>query len=418
MDYFTFKQGDLYAEDLKVSTIAEEVGTPFYLYSAATIERHFNAYRDALKDVPHLICYAVKANSNLAVLGLLGGLGAGADIVSGGELFRCSLAHIPGQRIVYSGAGKTKREIEEALNQGILMFNVESMGELEAIREVAGSTGKVASISFRVNPDVDPKTHPYISTGLEKNKFGLPVKEAMEAYKYASTLKEVSIRGISCHIGSQLTEISPFVDALKRVLGLVDELSALGIEVEFLDMGGGLGIRYDHETPPHPRDYAEALKALIRGRDLTLVVEPGRSIVGNAGILVTRVLYRKETPKKAFLIVDAAMNDLARPSLYDAYHEISPVKEKETPLKTFDVVGPICETGDFFARSRELRDVEPGELLAIKSAGAYGFTMSSNYNSRPRVAEVMVRGNRFQVVRDREAFEDLVKGERFFHDQF
>ena len=418
MDYFDFKAGELYCEDVRVIDIASEVGTPFYLYSAATIERHFRAYEEALQGMDHVVCYAAKANSNLGLLKILGDLGAGADIVSGGELYRVHRAGIPPGKVVYSGVGKTENEIRMALEAGIMMFNVESMGELQKIIEIARATRKIAPISFRVNPDVDPRTHPYISTGLEENKFGLPVKEAMEAYEFASKTPEVSIMGVSCHIGSQLTELSPFIDALERVLELVDILGEKGVDIKYLDMGGGLGIRYDHESPPLPRDYANAMKEMIRGLPVTLVIEPGRSIVGNAGILVTKVLYRKETPKKAFLIVDAAMNDLARPSLYKAHHDIVPVMEKsckDTSCRTFDIVGPICETGDFFARSRPMRDIAPGELLAIKSAGAYGFTMSSNYNSRPRVAEVMVRGRRFSIVRRRESYEDLVRGEDFFH---
>ncbi len=415
MDYFVFKDGELYCEDVRVSVIAEKVGTPFYLYSASTIERHLKAYESALTGLPHLVCYAVKANSNLAVLKLLGDLGAGADIVSGGELFRVTKAGISPQKVVYSGVGKSEHEISMALDQGILMFNVESFGELKAIERLSQEKGKVAPISFRVNPDVDPKTHPYISTGLEENKFGLPVEDALRAYEYAKSSDCLAIKGISCHIGSQLTDLSPFIDALKRVLRLVDTLHDKGIHIEFLDMGGGLGIRYSDETPPLPEEYADALRETLGERPITLVLEPGRSIVGNAGILVTKVLYKKETGKKAFLIVDAAMNDLARPSLYKAHHEIVPVERGGRESRPFDVVGPICETGDFFARSRELEDVEPGALLAIRSAGAYGFTMSSNYNSRPRVAEVMARGDHFSVVRARETYDDLIRGEEFFH---
>lgn len=416
MDYFEFKNGELYCEDCRVLDIEKEVGTPFYLYSAKTLERHFKAYEKALQGIPHLVCFAVKSNSNLAVLRFLGELGAGADIVSGGELFRALKAGISPSKIVYSGVGKTGEEIREALQKGVLMFNVESIGELEKIGEVSRTIGKAAPICFRVNPDVDPKTHPYISTGLEENKFGLPVDEAKRAYEYASRNEQFLIRGISCHIGSQLTEVSPFVDALKRVLSLVDELEKKGIKMEYLDMGGGLGIKYDNESPPLPEEYVEALKTTIGSRDIKLILEPGRSICGNAGILVTKVLYKKKTPKKAFLVVDAAMNDLARPSLYKAYHEIVPVVEQDAKMSTFDVVGPICETGDFFARSRSLPEVNPGDLLAIRSAGAYGFTMSSNYNSRPRVAEVMVYGDKFKVVRKRETFDDLIRGETFFHE--
>ena len=414
MDYFTYKRGELYCDDIPVKRIAEDIGTPFYLYSGKTLERHIGAFQEALDNTRDIVCFAVKANSNLAVLKFLGERGAGADIVSGGELFRALKAGIPANRIVYSGVGKTAREIEEALKAGILLFNVESLEELETLGSVARSLGVKAPVSFRVNPDVDPRTHPYISTGLNENKFGLSVEDARKAYALASKRKEFWVRGISCHIGSQLTEISPFVDAMKRVLSLVKDLKKERLELELLDIGGGLGIRYNLEEPPNPNYYVRALKEVMGGCALGLILEPGRSIAGNAGILVSRVLYRKKTQLKRFLVVDAAMNDLVRPSLYHAYHEIVPVVEIQGEKEIVDVVGPICETGDFLARDRALPELASGDLIAVRSAGAYGFSMSSNYNSRPRVPEVMVYGERFKVVRRRETYEDLVRGEEFF----
>ncbi len=411
MHYFLYRNNELWCEDVPVKAIAQEVGTPFYLYSARTFKRHFNAYKEAFGKRSHLIAYAVKSNSNLAVLNLLGKLGAGADIVSGGELFRALKADIPAGRIVYSGVGKTMDEISAALEAGILLFNVESTAELEAISSVARQKGKRASISFRVNPDVDPKTHPYISTGLSKNKFGLSIEQAMDAYERAATDSSLEVKGIDCHIGSQLTDIAPFRDAFDRVKRLVDQLENKGIRLEYIDIGGGLGIQYNDETPPLPSDYARPILEAMDGMDHTLIVEPGRSISGNAGILVTRVLYTKKTPNREFYVVDAAMNDLARPSLYQAYHEINPVEKRDAGTATVDIVGPICETGDFLARDRVIQVLEQGELLAVMSAGAYGFTMSSNYNSRPRAAEVMVNGDTFHVVRERETYDDLIRGE-------
>ncbi len=411
MDLFNFVQGKLYCEDVPVADIADTVGTPFYLYSANTLIRHVNAFDRALSGLEHIVCFAVKANSNLQVLNIVGRQGAGADIVSGGELFRAKKAGISCDKIVYSGVGKTRSEILQALEADILMFNMESIEEMEAICQAAGSLGKKARVSFRVNPDVDPKTHPYISTGLKKNKFGLPIVEALEAYKMASSRKELDIVGISCHIGSQITELSPFIDALKRVLKVASALRKEGLGIKYIDIGGGLGIRYKDETPPTPEEYGRALCDTLAGHDFTIIVEPGRAIAGNAGILVTRLIYTKKTPEKSFYIVDAAMNDLARPSLYKAYHEIVPVEQRSVAKKVVDVVGPICETGDFLARDRELPDMEPGELLAVKSAGAYGFTMSSNYNSRPRPPEVVVSGNKYWIARQRETYDDLVRGE-------
>ncbi len=417
MHYFLYRENELWCEDVPVQKIAEQVGTPFYLYSARTFVRHFNAYREAFEGHSHLVAYAVKSNSNLAVLNLLGELGAGADIVSGGELFRAMKAGIPPERIVYSGVGKTGQEIAAALDAGILLFNVESMAELEAISSVARETGRRARISFRVNPDVDPRTHPYISTGLSKNKFGLSMEQALDAYGRASQDDALEVVGIDCHIGSQLTDATPFRDAFDRVKRLVEQLEERGVRLKYIDIGGGLGIQYNDENPPLPAEYARPILQAMEEMPHTLIVEPGRSISGNAGILVTRVLYTKATPAKEFYVVDAAMNDLARPSLYQAYHEIQPVLKKERGMATVDIVGPICETGDFLARDRSVQVLEQGELLAVMSAGAYGFSMSSNYNSRPRAAEVLVSGDRFQVVRERETLDDLVRGERLFEQE-
>jgi diaminopimelate decarboxylase len=411
MNHFNYKKRELYCENVPLKEIARKVKTPFYLYSSATLIRHFNAFDKAFSGHPHLICFAVKANSNLAVLNLLGELGAGADIVSGGELHRALKAGIPADRIVYSGVGKTEKEIREAAKADILMFNVESMEELDAISRQARRLKCRARVSFRVNPDVDPDTHPYISTGLKKNKFGLPMSQALEAYKVASGRDELEVVGIDCHIGSQLIQVKPFVDAMGRIKSLLKELEASGTRLKFIDMGGGLGIRYRDEIPPEPDAYARALLSEVKDLPHCLIIEPGRSIAGNAGILVTKILYTKDTEEKRFYIVDAAMNDLARPGLYEAYHEILPVIETDTHLHPADVVGPICETGDFLARERPMPDLNQGSLLAVMSAGAYGFTMSSNYNSRPRVSEVMVKDDHFKVIRKRETYASLLRGE-------
>jgi diaminopimelate decarboxylase len=411
MNHFNYKDRELYCEDIPVKEIARKVKTPFYLYSSATLTRHFNVFDRALSRHPHLICFAVKANSNLAVLNLLGKLGAGADIVSGGELHRALKAGIPTDRIVYSGVGKTEKEIREAAKADILMFNVESMEELDAISRQARRLKCRVRVSFRVNPDVDANTHPYISTGLKKNKFGLPMFQALEAYKVASERDELDVVGIDCHIGSQLIRVEPFVDAIGRIRSLLQGLEGFGIRLKFIDVGGGLGIRYRDEIPPEPDAYARALLSEVKDLPHCLIIEPGRSIVGNAGILVTKILYTKDTEEKRFYIVDAAMNDLARPSLYEAYHEILPVIETDGHLHPADVVGPICETGDFLARERPMPDLDQGSLLAVMSAGAYGFTMSSNYNSRPRVSEVMVKDDQFKVIRKRETYASLLRGE-------
>ncbi len=412
MHYFKYKNSTLYAEEVSVPFLVEKYGSPLYVYSARTLRRHINAYSQALKSIPHIVCYAVKANSNAAILGLLGSLGAGADVVSGGELYRALKAGIPAKKIVYAGVGKTDEEIEYALKKGILMFNIESLQEMENINRIAERLGKRAPIALRINPDIDPETHPYISTGLKKNKFGIPIEMALEFYSKAQKMKNLKIVGIHKHIGSQITKVTPFVDALERVLILLDRLNEEGIRIKYLDMGGGLGIQYNDEEPPHPRELARKIIPLLKGRDVTLIVEPGRSIVGNAGVFITRVLYTKDGADRKFIIVDGGMNDLLRPSLYNAYHNIIPVRKKRTKKVFADVVGPICESGDFLARGRQLPSVQRGELLAVMSAGAYGFSMSSNYNSRPRPAEVLVDGKKHYLIRKRETLTDLLRGEK------
>jgi diaminopimelate decarboxylase len=402
----------LFAEGVPVRKIAEQYGTPLYIYSYTTLLRHFKAYDEAFNDFPHIICFAVKANPNSAILRLFARNGGGADIVSGGELYSARKAGIPGRRIVYAGVGKTVDEIKLALRSKILMFNVESENELREIDRVAGIMKVKAPVALRINPDIDPETHPYITTGLKKYKFGIPIEDALEYYRLASKLNHINVIGMHKHIGSQITKVSPFVDALKRILMLIDDLNAQGVAVKYLDIGGGLGISYKDETPPVPKDLAKNLIPLLRGRNLTLIMEPGRSIVGNAGILVTRTLYLKSGPEKEFIIVDAGMNDLLRPSLYEAYHQIIPVVRNKRDTAKFDVVGPICESGDFLARERELRKVKQGEYLAVMSAGAYGFSMSSNYNSRPRAAEVLVKGKEHYLIRTRETYSDLVRNEK------
>ena len=394
-----------------MSRIVKDVGTPFYLYSYATLTQHFRAFDDAFSDVPHLTCFAMKSNSNLAILKLFALHGGGVDIVSGGELFRALKAGVDPRKIVYSGVGKTREDMEYALQSNILMFNVESSQEIGLLNAVAGRLGKKADISIRVNPDIDPQTHPYISTGLRENKFGIDIGKAVEEYSRVSGMKHLTVSGVSCHIGSQLTRLSPVVDALKKLKELIGRLKRLGIGVSYLDLGGGLGITYNQEEPPHPREYAKAIKEELGMKDVTVILEPGRVIVGNAGILVTKVLYTKATPEKSFIIVDAAMNDLIRPSLYGSFHAIEPVRATAHGKIKADVVGPICESSDFLAKDREMPSFEAGDLLAVMSAGAYGFSMSSNYNSRPRIAEVLGKGDAFYVIRLRETYEDLVRGE-------
>lgn len=411
MHDFQYRGNDLYCEDFPIVEIAKEVGTPFYLYSLNTLEQHFQAFDQSFSQVDHLVCYSAKANSNIAILRIFVRRGAGIDVVSGGEIFRALKAGTPPERIVYSGVGKRVDEIEYALELPILMFNVESTQELIIIDRLAGQMGTKARVSLRVNPDVDPRTHPYIATGLKKNKFGINLQKSVDEYLLANTLPHIKVVGVSCHIGSQLTEVDPFVESVRRIKELILRLRREGINIRYIDLGGGLGITYHQEEPPHPRDYAQALLHELGDIDCTLILEPGRVIVGNAGILVTKVLYTKDTGEKNFIIVDAAMNDLIRPSLYGSYQRIQPVWKKDRLEIVADVVGPICESADFLARDRKIGKVEPGELLAVMSAGAYGFSMSSNYNSRPRAAEVLVHKDRFYIIRQREDYEDLIKGE-------
>jgi diaminopimelate decarboxylase len=408
MDYFECRRGELWAEEVRVSELAELYGTPLYVYSTKTLKRHYRAFEKALDGLDHLTCFSVKANSNVGLLRLLGGYGAGVDIVSGGELYRALAADIDPRKIVFSGVGKQDHEIEEALGAGILMFNVESAQELERIGSIAERMNTGARISIRINPDVDPKTHPYISTGLKKNKFGLDMLEATGAYSMAKSHPALDPVGMDCHIGSQLTQIEPFTEALEKLLAFADRLQRSGIDIRYLDLGGGLGITYDEEAPPLPEDLGRAIAQTLTGRKLTVILEPGRAIAGNAGILVTRVIYTKKSPTKHFVIVDAGMNDLVRPSLYQAFHRIGEVSPKGRKKLTMDVVGPICESSDFLALDRILPAVQPGELLAVFSAGAYGFTMSSQYNSRPRAAEVIVDGEKVSLVRRRETYQDLI----------
>ncbi len=411
MHFFQHKDGALYCEECSVEDIAREVETPFYLYSYRTLVRHFKAFDSAFKDLPHLICYSVKANSNVAVLRTFINLGGGVDIVSGGELFRALRAGADPATIVYSGVGKREDEIRYALREGILMFNVESYQELHFINGIASTMGMQAPISLRINPDIDPQTHPYIATGIKKAKFGIDIDRAVEWYREAKGLPYLTIRGVSCHIGSQLTETGPFVEALKRVKELVLRLAGEGITIGYVDLGGGLGITYHQEEPPHPQEYANAIIEEGEALPCTFIFEPGRVIVGNAGILVTRVLYTKEGEKN-FVVVDAAMNDLVRPTLYGSYQEIVSIREKKGDEMVADMVGPICESGDFLARDRVMPRFEPGDLVAVMSAGAYGFSMSSNYNSRPRAAEVLVKDGEFYLIRERESYDDLIRGER------
>ena len=411
MHYFQYHNNEMYCEDVPVQTIARQVGTPFYLYSHATLTRHFKAFNDAFEGLDRLVCFSAKANTSMAVLKLLANLGSGLDIVSGGELFRGLKAGFSPDHIVYSGVGKRVDEIDFALETGILMFNIESLEELELIQLRAATLHKKAFVSIRVNPDVDPKTHPYISTGLKKNKFGIDTESALSAYQRASQMSHISVVGIDCHIGSQITEIQPFEDALKSLKSLIQRLGVMGIPIRYLDMGGGLGITYREESPPQPFEYARAISNVLGDLKIQLILEPGRVIVGNAGILVTQVLYRKKGLVKEFVITDAGMNDLMRPILYNAYHEALPVVQSKGEPFTADIVGPICETGDFLAQDRQLTPVQSGDLLALISAGAYVFVMSSNYCSRPRAAEVMVKGDKFAGIKDRETYADLIAGE-------
>ncbi|MGO1500481.1 MAG: diaminopimelate decarboxylase [Marinobacter sp.] len=411
MDHFNYRDGELYAEDVPVSTIAERFGTPAYVYSRATLERHYKAYDDALKERAHLVCYAVKANSNLAVLNVLARLGAGFDIVSAGELERVLRAGGDAGKVVFSGVGKQEWEMRRALEAGVRCFNVESDTELDRLNAVAGELGVKAPVSLRVNPDVDAGTHPYISTGLKENKFGIDIAEALAVYARAATLPNLNIKGVDCHIGSQLTTVSPFLDALDRVLELIDALADNGIHIQHLDMGGGLGVTYNDEQPPLPSEYVRAVDERIGDRELELILEPGRSIAANAGILITRVEFLKCTEHRNFAIIDAAMNDLIRPALYSAWQAIVPVQpHQDAEEKMWDLVGPVCETGDFLGKDRPLQ-LKAGDLLAVRSAGAYGFVMSSNYNTRNRPPELMVDGEQVHIARRRETIEDQLAPE-------
>jgi len=412
MHFFNYKKGNLFAEDVSVAEIVERIGTPVYIYSYKTLLRHFKAYENAFQRIPHIICFALKANSNSAIIRLLAKNGCGADVVSGGELYRAIRAGVDPKKIVYAGVGKTENEIRYALKNKILMFNVESDNELLEMDRIAGTMGVKAPVALRVNPDIDPQTHPYISTGLKQHKFGIPIENALEFYGLASSLKNIKVVGVHKHIGSQITSIKPFVDAIKRILLFIDSLIRQGISIQYLDIGGGLGITYKDENPPLPSQLAKSILPLISKHNLTLIAEPGRSIVGNAGILVTKVLYLKKSANKIFVIVDAGMNDLIRPSIYGAYHNIQPVAKKNRTKITADIVGPICESGDFLAKDRQISVVRQGEYLAVMSAGAYGYSMSSNYNSRPRPAEVLVRDGNFALIHKRETYSDLLRGEK------
>lgn len=416
MHHFEYRNGEMFAEQVPLKRIAQEVGTPAYVYSLATLMRHFKVFDQAFAKVRHIVCFSVKANSNLTLLRTFAKEGSGFDIVSGGELFRALKVGADPKKIVFSGVGKKKQEIEYALNSGILMFNVESEEELVALNDIAAGIGKKAPISLRVNPDVDPQTHPYISTGMKKAKFGVDIKKSLDAYRKAVSLKNVDVVGVDCHIGSQLTSVTPFVDALAKVREYLDrvlagEMKKEGAQIRYLDLGGGLGINYHDETPPLPDEYAQAIIQGLEGLDITLILEPGRVIVGNAGILLTEVQYLKETETKKFVIVDGGMNDLIRPALYGSYQAIQPVVEAGGEKIVADVVGPICESGDFFAKDREISRPKRGDLLAVMSAGAYGFTMASNYNSHPKPPEVLVDGDKYYVVRKRESLDDLIHGE-------
>ena len=414
MDYFEYKNGSLYAEDVALADIAAEYGTPAYVYSRATLQRHWQAFDNALGEHPHLVCYAVKANSSLAVLNVLARLGSGFDIVSVGELERVLKAGGDAAKVVFSGVGKRADEMRRALEVGIRCFNVESEAELDALNEVAASMDKIAPVSLRVNPDVDAQTHPYISTGLKDNKFGISHQRALAVYEKAAAMSHLDVQGIDCHIGSQLTQVRPFVDALHKVLDLVEELAAKGIALQHMDLGGGLGICYKDETPPQPAQYAEALLLALNERmadkKIEILLEPGRAIAGNAGVLLTTVNYLKHSEDKNFAIIDAAMNDLMRPALYGAWQDIVPLSPREGEARVYDLVGPVCETGDFLGKERKL-NLQQNDVLAVRSAGAYGFTMSSNYNTRPRPVELMVDGDKVHIIRQRENLEQLMEGE-------
>lgn len=412
MHHFHYRNDSLFCEDIPLEQIAKEQGTPSYIYSHATFTRHFQAVDQAFASVPHIIAFAMKANSNIAILRLMASLGSGADIVSGGELFRALKAGIPPNKIVFAGVGKDHNEIKYAIESGILFFNVESGAELQAINHVAGELGTQARVALRVNPNIDPQTHPYISTGMKKSKFGIGADQVLGEFDQAAALPNIQVVGVHAHIGSQLTKVSPFVDSLTKVLGLIQTLKSKGIPIQYLNIGGGLGITYSDETPPQPQELADAITPILKETECEIVMEPGRVIAGNAGILLTRVIYIKDNGTKKFAIVDAAMNDLIRPSLYQAHHDILPVNQvPNAPEDVFDVVGPICESGDFLAQNRTMPVVKEGDLLAVMSAGAYAFTMASNYNSRPKVPEILVKGGESFVIRKRESYDDLIRGE-------
>lgn len=413
MHYFHFAEsGELYCEEVKIKDIAEKFKTPLYIYSTRTILEHYKKLHEAFSNVKHLICYSLKANSNLSICNILAKCGGGADVVSGGEIYKAIKAGINPNRIVYAGVGKTEYEIEYALKLGILMFNVESLPEAYLIHNIAKRLKKKARVAIRVNPDIDPLTHSYITTGRSENKFGVNIMYAKEYFLEVKKLKNLEITGIHIHIGSQITKLSPYVQAIKKAIKLLEELKQLGIKIAKLDIGGGLGIIYNEEKPSSAKDFADLILPLVKKTNCEIILEPGRFIVGNAGILVTKVLYLKETNDKKFVIVDAGMNDLIRPSLYGAYHQIVPVNKNNKEEITADIVGPICESGDFFAMDRRVHKVNSGDLLAIMSAGAYGFSMSSNYNARPKPAEVIVKGKEFFLARKRETYSDLIKGEK------
>ena len=413
MNYFQYKTNELYVEDVAIRDIVSETGSPVYIYSHATLERHFRAFDGAFSEIAHTICYSLKANSNQSVLKTFLNLGSGVDIVSGGELYRALRAGAHPAKIVYSGVGKKDDEIEYALSSDILMFNVESGQELTRISEIASRMGKKAGIAIRVNPDVDPGTHPYITTGLKNAKFGITIDQAITEYKRALELPGIEILGVDCHIGSQLTKVAPFVDSIEKLKTVVKALREMGVNPKYFDIGGGLGIQYNDEEPPLPADYAKGIIAATTDLGMHLIFEPGRNLVGNAGILATTCLYTKSRDDKHFIIIDAGMNDLARPSLYGSFHDVRPaLRRDQDGVIVADIVGPICESGDFLVKDREVPMFRQGDLMAFMSAGAYGFTMSSVYNSRPRPAEVMVKDGNFEIVRDRETFEDLVRGEK------
>ncbi len=411
MHSFRHRRGVLHCEGVSLVDLAERYDTPLYVYSLATLERHYRVFDEAFSGVPHIICFAVKANPCLAILDILARRGAGADIVSGGELFRALRAGMDPARIVYSGVGKRPEEMAKAIESSILMFNIESFQELDALNEVAGRMKARARVALRVNPDVDPRTHPYVATGLRMSKFGIRHDSAVEGYERARSHENIDVVGIDCHIGSQLTELGPFIDAVRKLRELILELRTRGFEIRYLDVGGGLGITYDVEAPPSPAEYGKAIRKELDLEDVTLILEPGRNLVGNAGILLARVLYTKETETKSFAIVDAGMNDLLRPSLYQAYHAVVPVRDEGRPARKMDLVGPICESGDFLAQDREIAELRPGDLVAVMSAGAYGFSMASTYNSRPLAAEVLVSDDDATLVRERGTYEDLLRGE-------